>query len=156
MQCLVLAGGLGTRMLPVTEQVPKCLLEVAGRPFAHWQLEWLASEGVDRVVFSIGHLGQAVRREVGDGSRFGVRVDYVDEGPELRGTGGAVRLAVEGGGLDESFFVLYGDSYLTVDLGAVARTFARRGAEALMTVFRNRGRWERSNAVFDGTMVTLY
>ena len=156
MQCLVLAGGLGTRMAPVTERVPKCLLEVAGRPFAHWQLEWLAAQGVRRVVFSIGHLGEAVRAELGDGGRFGVELTYVDEGPVLLGTGGALRLAVERGVTEASFFVLYGDSYLTVDLGAVARAFTDRRAEALMTVFRNRGRWERSNAVFDGESVVRY
>jgi NDP-sugar pyrophosphorylase family protein len=155
-QCLVLAGGLGTRLYPKTRALPKCLIEVAGRPFAHWQLEWLASEGVDRVVYSIGHLGGLVRAEIGDGSRFGLTVSYVDEGDAPVGTGGAVRLAVESGAVGKEFFVLYGDSYLSVDLGTVESAFRSRGAEALMTVFRNRGRWEHSNAVFADGMVTQY
>jgi len=155
-QCLVLAGGLGTRMYPTTRTVPKCLIEVAGRPFAHWQLEWLVSSGVDRVVFSIGHLGEMVRDELGDGARWGAAVTYVDEGPELLGTGGAVRLAVASGALDDEFFVLYGDSYLSVDLGAVEADFRERRPDALMTVYRNQGRWEKSNAVFVAGMVTLY
>jgi MurNAc alpha-1-phosphate uridylyltransferase len=155
-QCLILAGGLGTRMFPATKAIPKCLIEVAGRPFAHWQLEWLASQGVGRVVYSIGHLGTMIRAEVGDGTRWGLEVAYVDEGEELVGTGGAVRLAVERGALEQDFFVLYGDSYLSIDLGAVEEAFRARGCEALMTVFRNRGRWEVSNAVFVDGMVTLY
>jgi NDP-sugar pyrophosphorylase family protein len=155
-QCLVLAGGLGTRMYPTTRSIPKCLIEVAGRPFAHWQLEWLASQDVDGVVFSIGHLGDMVRTEIGDGSRWGVTLTYVDEGEELVGTGGAVRLAVERGALEEEFFVLYGDSYLSITLSAVERAFHSQEADALMTVYRNEGRWEASNAVFAGGMVTRY
>jgi len=107
-------------------------------------------------VYSIGHLGDMVRAEVGDGGPLGVAVTYVDEGPELLGTGGAARLAVESGALDDAFFVLYGDSYLSVDLGAVERAFEASGADALMTVHRNEGRWEVSNAVFAGGMVTRY
>jgi NDP-sugar pyrophosphorylase family protein len=155
-QCLVLAGGLGTRMYPTTTTIPKCLIEVAGRPFAHWQLEWLASQDVNRVVYSIGHLGHMVRTALGDGSPWGVTLTYVDEGEELLGTGGALRLAVEGGAVDDEFFVLYGDSYLTIDMGAVEKAFHARGADALMTVYRNRGRWEPSNAVFADGLITWY
>jgi NDP-sugar pyrophosphorylase family protein len=143
-------------MYPATKTIPKCLVEVAGRPFAHWQLEWLASQGVDRVVFSIGHLGDMIRTELGDGSKWGVTLTYVDEGEELLGTGGALRLAVERGAVEEEFFVLYGDSYLSIDLRAVNEAFHARGAEALMTVYRNRGRWEESNAVFADGMITRY
>ena len=143
-------------MYPTTRSLPKCLIEVAGRPFAHWQLEWLAGQGVGRVVFSIGHLGEMVRAEVGDGSRFGVDVTYVDEGDRPAGTGGALRLAVEGGAMAEAFFVLYGDSYLSLDLGAVEASFTSRHCDALMTVYRNEGRWEAGNAVFRDGMVTRY
>jgi NDP-sugar pyrophosphorylase family protein len=156
MQCLILAGGLGTRMYPATRTIPKCLIEVAGRPFAHWQLEWLASQHVDRVVYSIGHLGDMVRGALGDGARWGVSITYVDEGEGLIGTGGAVRLAVEEGAVEDSFFVLYGDSYLSIDLAAVGRDFRNRGCDALMTVYRNRGRWEVSNVIFEDGMVTRY
>ncbi len=156
MQCLILAGGLGTRMYPRSQSVPKCLIEVAGRPFAHWQLDWLASEGIEDVVFSIGHLGEMVRAEIGDGSRWGVTVTYVDEGERRAGTGGALRLAVERGALAEEFFVLYGDSYLTIDIGAVEASFVARRSDALMTVYRNEGRWEPGNVVFRDGMVTRY
>ena len=156
MRCLVLAGGLGTRLGSRTEHVPKCLIEVAGRPFAHLQLEWLADQGVRQVVFSIGHHGDMVRAALGDGSPWGVAIDYVDEGEDLRGTGGAVRLAVERGVTGSAFFVLYGDSYLCVDLRAVEAAYADGDHEALMTVFRNAGRFDRSNAVFADGVVTRY
>jgi len=147
---------LATRLWPLTENLPKALVPVAGKPFAGWQLEWLASEGVDEIVYSIGHLGDAIRTYVGDGAAWNVRVRYVDEGQVRRGTAGAIRLASDIGVLDESFFVVYGDSYLTVGLKAVERAFQDGGRPGLMTVFRNEGRWDRSNAVFDGQRVLRY
>jgi NDP-sugar pyrophosphorylase family protein len=136
--------------------VPKALLPVAGRPFADWQLQWLASGGVDSVVYGIGHRGDAIRELVGGGERWGLAVDYVQEGDTLLGTGGAVRLAADHGVLDDRFFILYGDSYLQVDLRAVYDAFEQRHLSALMTVLENRGRWDASNVVFDGQMVVEY
>jgi len=109
MQCLILAGGLGTRMRPYTDAMPKALIPVAGMPFAHHQLAWLASAGVERVVYSIGYKGDMIRGFVGDGGRWGLRVTFVDEGEELLGTGGAVRKAVDVEACDSRFLVLYGD-----------------------------------------------
>jgi len=148
-QCVILAGGLGTRMRPRTETVPKSLLEVAGRPFVEHQLSWLAAHGVTEVVLSIGHLGEMIEAHVGDGSRFGLRVRYVSEGATLRGTAGAVRLAADQGALAEEFLLTYGDSYLPIDFGAVAAAFRASGARALMTVFENESRWDTSNVIFD-------
>src|SRR3954463_4039756 len=106
MQCLILAGGLGTRMRPLTETVPKAMLPVAGRPFADWQLAWLAGQGVERVVYSLGHLGELVEEHVGDGRSFGLDVRYCYERGQLLGTAGAVRAAIDAGLMDEAFFVL--------------------------------------------------
>jgi NDP-sugar pyrophosphorylase family protein len=156
MQCVILAGGLGTRMRPATEQIPKVLLPVAGQPFAHHQLKLLQDGGVTDVVYSIGYLGEMVRDYVGDGRRFGLDVSYVDEGAELRGTGGALRLAADAGALSDRFLVLYGDSYLPIDFGAVAAAFDRGPEPALMTVFHNRDQWVPSNVVFDGHRVVTY
>ena len=156
MECVVLAGGLGTRMRPVTETIPKALIPVAGRPFVDWQLEWLASQGVGRVVLSIGHRGGLLREHVADGGRFGLTVEYVDEGSQLRGTGGALRLALDEGALPAAFFVLYGDSYLTVSLPAVWDAFGAGGRPALMTVLRNDARWDASNADYRAGRVVLY
>ena len=151
MQCVILAGGLATRMRPRTEVLPKILLPVAGRPFVEHQLEWLARHGVTRVILSIGYLGELVRDHVRDGARFGLAVSYVDEGAELRGTAGALRLALSRGALEEAFLVTYGDSFLPIDFGAVWGSFRAAGQPALMTVFRNEGRWDTSNVIFERT-----
>lgn len=153
MQCVVLAGGLATRMRPLTDAVPKALLPVAGRPFADHQLRWLARDGVRDVVFAIGHLGDRIRAFAGDGAAWGLRIRYVDEGPALRGTAGALRLAYDQGALQPAFAVLYGDSYLPVDVGAVFAEFERRRADVLMTVYRNEGALDRSNARLQGGSV---
>jgi len=155
MQCLILAGGLGTRMRGYDPSLPKALLPVAGQPFAYWQLSWLASENVD-VVYSIGYKGDMIRRYVGDGRRWGISVRYVEEAQGLLGTGGAVRLAVDEGAVGEQFFVLYGDAYLQISLSRVDDLFRRQGHAALMTVFDNQGRWGQSNVVFEEGMVVEY
>jgi NDP-sugar pyrophosphorylase family protein len=156
MQCVVLAGGLGTRMLPATESLPKILLPVAGEPFAAHQLELLRAGGVTEVVYCIGHLGELVRTFVGDGARFGLAVSYVDEGEHRLGTAGALRLAVEQGALAPEFLVMYGDSYLPIDLRPVRAAFRAAREPALMTVFHNQGRYVPSNVVFDGQRVIRY
>lgn len=154
--CIVLGGGRGTRMRPATDSVPKPLLPVAGEPFVVHQLRWLADAGVTDVVYSIGYLGRLIRDEVARHSSLVSVVRFVDEGDARLGTGGAVRFAVDEAELDGPCFVLYGDSYLELDLLAVAEAFAAAGTEALMTVFRNEGRWDRSNAAFDGHLVRRY
>lgn len=154
MQCVVLAGGLATRMLPATRETPKWLLPVAGRPFADWQLEWLAAQGVDRVVVAAGHLADEIVAHVGDGRRFGLEVGYSLDGPTLLGTAGALRIAADRGLLDDRFLVLYGDSHLTVDLSAALDAHAASGCPALMVVYRNADRYDASNVeVGDGLVV---
>ncbi len=156
MQCVILAGGLGTRMWPETRTIPKTLLSIAGTPFATWQLSWLARSGIDSVVYCVGHLGQLIRDHVGDGASWGLSVRYVDEGDHLLGTAGALRLAYDERALAEDFLVLYGDSWLQVDPARVLRAARERREPALMTVFRNDGRWDGSNVVLEGTRVARY
>jgi NDP-sugar pyrophosphorylase family protein len=156
MQCVILAGGLGTRMLPETRTIPKTLLPVAGKPFATYQLTWLAQAGIDSVVYCVGHLGQQIRAYVGDGSAWNLSVCYVDEGEQLRGTAGALRLAYDEGALERDFLVLYGDSWLQVDPAAVLRSARKRSEPALMTVYLNDGRWDGSNAVLSDDRVIRY
>lgn len=147
MQCAILVGGLGTRMRPHTDQIPKAMIKVAGHPFVHHQLSLLASQGVDRVVIITGYRGDQLRDYVGDGGRYGLQVCYVEEGDSLRGTGGALRFAADLGALDPGFFVLYGDSYLPIDLLPIWSA-SQEGRQVVMAVFRNDDRWDRSNVRF--------
>jgi len=156
MQCVILAGGLGTRLRPATDAIPKALIPVRGRPFADYQLAWLARQKVAEVVYCIGYRGAQIAAHVGDGRRFGLAVRYVDEGDDLKGTAGALRLAFDAGLLAEAFFVLYGDSYLPIPFAPVFDAFAASGRPALMTVMRNEHRWDRGNVIFTPPVVALY
>jgi NDP-sugar pyrophosphorylase family protein len=139
-----------------TRDRPKALIAVCGVPFADHQLAALADQGITRVLYSIGYLGDMIRDHVGDGADWGLTVDYIDEGPRLLGTAGALRLAADHDALDDDFFVMYGDSYLTVDFREVAAAHAIAGMPALMVVHHNDGRWDRSNVVFRDGRVVLY
>jgi NDP-sugar pyrophosphorylase family protein len=150
----ILAGGLATRMRPRTETVPKSMLEVAGEPFVAHQLRLLAREGVGRAVLCLGYLGRQVEDFVGNGARFGLEVAYSYDGDKLLGTGGALKRALPS--LGERFFILYGDSYLDIAWAPVAEAFERSGRAALMTVFRNEGRWDGSNVVFADGRILVY
>ena len=156
MQCVILAGGLGTRLGELTKTIPKNLIPVLGQPFAAHQLAWLSRCGVDSVVYSIGYKGEQIQEFVGDGSRFGLRVAWVSDGPVPLGTGGPLRASLDAGLLDESFCVVYGDSYLPLDLGELYRAFLAQDCPAMMSVLRNQGRWGRSNAAFADGRVTAY
>lgn len=154
MQCVILAGGLATRLRPITENLPKALVPVAGRPFADYQLAWLAAEGVRDVVYAVGFLGEAIQDFVGDGSRWGLHVTYSSDGPDLRGTAGALRLAYERDLLERRFAVMYGDSYLQLPVARAWDAFMALDTAALMTVYRNENDHDRSNvALHDGLVV---
>jgi NDP-sugar pyrophosphorylase family protein len=154
-EALILAGGLATRLGPLTAGRPKSLIEVAGVPFIRLQLDLLKRNGIRRAVLAVGHLAEAIEAEIGDGARLGVAVGYSRDGPVRLGTGGAVAKALPL--LASPFFVLYGDSYLTCDYRAVAGAFERApGAHGLMTVFRNEGRWGASNILFNEGRIAKY
>jgi N-acetyl-alpha-D-muramate 1-phosphate uridylyltransferase len=148
----ILAGGLATRLHPMTVTIPKALVEVAGQPFIRRQLDYLRTQGVSRVVLCVGFLGEQIEAVIGDGSLCGLSVVYSQDWPMLMGTGGAIKQALPL--LGSEFMVLYGDSYLPVDFSAVARAFLASGKPALMTVQRNEDRWDKSNVLFrDGAIL---
>jgi NDP-sugar pyrophosphorylase family protein len=147
-QVVILGGGLGTRMEAFAGGRPKALVPILGEPFVRHQLRLLATQGIRDVVYVIGFRGEQIRAEVGDGRPFGVAVSYVDEGEHLHGTGGALRFAHDAGSLADVFGVVWGDSYLPIDLRPVLAAFDSSACPALMTVLRNDDRWDRSNAVF--------
>jgi N-acetyl-alpha-D-muramate 1-phosphate uridylyltransferase len=142
----ILAGGLGSRLGAAVAATPKPLLPVAGRPFLFHQLALLKRHGADRVVLSIGFLGEQIRSAVGDGASFGLDVQYCDDGPTPIGTAGAIRKAAPL--LGDRFLVLYGDTYLRIDYADVDLKAAACGLPATMTVLRNQGLWDISNAEY--------
>ncbi|NQW02287.1 MAG: NTP transferase domain-containing protein [Rhodospirillales bacterium] len=155
MQCLILAGGLGTRINSLGGGLPKSLIPVAGRPFLDYQLRWLAAGGVDRVVLALGYGAEQIKAYAGDGQDWNLHIDYADDGKQPLGTGGAIRRAIDCGFVADSFFVLYGDSYLDVDLRAIWDKHQTTGLP-VMTVFRNRGDWDASNVLMQDGVIKLF
>lgn len=156
MECVILAGGLGTRMHPITQSMPKWLLPVLGKPFADYQLDWLQAQGVERVIVAAGHLKQAIDHFVADSeSRFTMDIIVSDDGEQLLGTGGGLRKAAIEHATGEGVLVLYGDSYLTLDVAALWQASAG-GHRAVMSVYRNDGMWDVSNAAVANGMVTHF
>jgi len=150
----ILAGGLATRLSSVARQIPKSLLEVAGKPFAQHQLELLRLHGMADVVFCVGHLGELVENALGDGSRWGMCLRYSYDGPTLLGTGGALQRALPL--LGKSFLVLYGDSYLECDYRRIEQAFLDSEKLGLMTVHQNLDMWDRSNVLFRNGIILRY
>lgn len=154
MQVVILAGGLGTRLRPLTETIPKALVPIAGRPFIEYQIELLRRGGVTDLIICVGHLGHLIEEHLGDGRRFGVSIRYGYERDGLLGTAGAIK-NVEAL-LADAFLVQYGDSYLLVDYADVTRYLRQHNALGLMVVYKNDDRWDRSNVVIDGDYVRAY
>ena len=142
----ILAGGLATRLRPITETIPKALVDVAGKPFIARQLSYLREQGISHVVLCVGYLGNMVREEVGSGERFGLKVSYSEDGPSLLGTGGALIKAIPL--LGDQFFVLYGDSFLPLDFSTVQVAYEKSGQQSLMTILKNQNQWDKSNVLF--------
>jgi NDP-sugar pyrophosphorylase family protein len=148
----ILAGGLATRLQPLTERTPKSLLPIAGRPFLFHQLDLLRQEGVSRVVMCVGHLGEQIEAAAGDGRRFGLAIAYSYDGARLLGTGGALKRALPL--LGDDFFVMNGDSYLPCSFARLQSAYDAARLPALMAVLRNDNRWDRSNVAFkDGRLI---
>jgi len=150
----LLAGGLATRLRPITEKVPKLLVEVAGEPFFSHQIRLLKKAGLTRIVLCVGYLGEKIVELYGDGAKWGVQIDYSFDGPKLLGTGGALIQALPK--LGEAFYILYGDSYLPIDYLACGDAFLRSGRMGLMTVFENHERYDASNVWFEDNEIKIY
>jgi NDP-sugar pyrophosphorylase family protein len=156
MQCVVLAGGLGTRMGRWTAEIPKAMIPVVGVPFIRHQLDLLVHGGVTDVLICTGYLGEIIEREVTDHPTAGLTVRCLADGPQLVGTAGALRRAAANDLLDDRFLVVYGDSYLEIDYLSVWAAFDPSRYKALMTVLRNDDELDRSNAAFEDGVITMY
>ena len=149
---VILAGGLATRMKPITEKIPKSLIEVNGKPFIRHQLDYLKSQGIQNIVLCIGHLGHMIESFIGDGKALGLNIQYSLDGDKLLGTGGAIKKALPL--LSKDFFVLYGDSFLPIDYKNVEDAYVSSKKNALITVIKNNNQWDKSNVEFaSGTLI---
>lgn len=149
---IILSGGLATRMRPVTEKTPKAMIDVNGKPFIHHQLLLLEKNYIFKVILCVGYLGEQIEEYVGDGSRYHIQVEYSYDGGTLLGTGGAIAKISDR--LPDTFFVLYGDSYLNINYQKVEQVYQMSGKKGLMTIFKNENRWDTSNVIFqDNTLI---
>lgn len=150
----ILAGGLATRLRPITETIPKALIEIAGEPFINHQLRCLKKQGISSVVLCIGYLGEMIKSVVGDGSQFGLQVRYSFDGPKLLGTGGAINAALPL--LGSQFYIFYGDSYLPIEFEPVEKAYFSSKKLGLMTVLRNNNQWDKSNVIYENGLLVEY
>jgi len=151
---LILAGGKGTRLFPITHEVPKSMVEILGKPFLGWQLELLASAGFDRAILCLGEKATSIVDYVGDGSKFKLDVQYSFDGPNALGTAGAIANALPL--LRDNFAVIYGDSYLPIDFHKIQEYYLSQDAIALMTIYKNENRFDQSNVHFKENKILEY
>jgi NDP-sugar pyrophosphorylase family protein len=148
----ILAGGFASRLGPLTENLPKSLVEVNGRPFIDWQIELLSKHGYSDYVFCVSHKSEMLEKHLGDGSRFGVNIKYSFDGERQLGTAGAIRKALPL--LGDRFGVVYGDSYLPISYSAVEADFLNSGKDALMTVYKTKNGLGANNTEYsDGQIL---
>lgn len=142
----ILAGGLAKRLNPITQSIPKAMIEVSGKPFILHQLLHLRKQKIKKIVLCIGHLGDIIKSTIGDGSKLDLDISYSTDGDNLLGTGGAIKKALPL--LGENFFVLYGDTYLPIRFDNVQKAYLSNSFLSLMTVFKNNGRFDKSNVFY--------
>jgi NDP-sugar pyrophosphorylase family protein len=151
---VLLSGGLATRLSPISRSIPKAMIDINGKPFIEYQLALLKQQGITDVAICVGYLGEKIEAFVGDGKRFGVNVRYSYDGEKLLGTAGAIKKSLPL--LQETFFVMYGDSYLPIDFKAVSDSIENSNVQALMTIIENNNKWDKSNVIFDGDRIIKY
>ena len=150
----ILVGGQATRLYPVTKAIPKAMLRVAGKPFIAHQLALLKKNGITKVVICSGYLSEQIEDFIGDGKQFGLSVNFSADGEKPLGTGGAIKKALPL--LKDTFFVMYGDTYLTIDFRSISDFFLSQNKKGLMTVLRNKDQWGKSNIVLRNDKIIKY
>lgn len=144
MHCLILAGGLGTRMRSITgDKTPKALLTIGEKPFIEWQVRWLKKLGMTKLILSIGHGGELIENFLNTLSDLNLEIKIVYDGPTLLGTGGAVKKSL--GLLEENFFVTYGDSFLFFDGIKMMNAHLDSQKPITMMVYKNKNQGDKSN-----------
>jgi NDP-sugar pyrophosphorylase family protein len=155
MQCIILAGGLGSRIRALSAGLPKSLIPVLGKPFLDYQLAWLSEQGIENVILAVGFKAHLIIEHIQRNSYPNLTIEFVKDGEHPLGTAGAIRSAIDNGLTEEAFFVLYGDSYLDVDLRKVWEQFQQTKLPT-MTVFRNDGNWDTSNVLMQDNKISLF
>jgi NDP-sugar pyrophosphorylase family protein len=150
----ILAGGYATRLYPVTKTIPKAMLQVAGKPFIAHQLGLLKKNGIREVVICSGYLSEQIENFIGDGEQFGLSISFSVDGEKPLGTGGAIKKALPL--LRDAFFVMNGDTYLTIDLKSISDFFLSQNKKGLMTVLHNKDQWGKSNIVLKNRKIIKY
>ena len=151
-QAVILCGGLGTRLYPITREIPKSMVIIKGKPFLEHQIELLKKNGIYDVVLCVGHMADQIKKYFGDGSKFGIKISYGKPQDSKYDTGGVIKGAEQI--LAGHFFVMYGDSYLPINFTAVMRNFLLKGKKGLMTVWKNFDKYDKSNVnIKDGFVV---
>ena len=150
----IIAGGLATRLYPITLSTPKSMIEIAGRPFIHYQLSVLKQNGVSNILLCVGNLGSQIQEYVNDGKAWGLEVEYSYDGQVPLGTGGAIKEGLSK--LSEKFFVMYGDSYLNIDFKQVWMHFENSTKSALLVIYHNRDNFDRSNILIKNGKILEY
>jgi NDP-sugar pyrophosphorylase family protein len=154
---VILAGGLATRLRPITEKIPKSLIEINGEPFVYHQLDLLEKKGFKKIHFCLGFLGEQVEKAVKESEYFKrLSISFSYDGNTLLGTGGAIRKIINQ--LSEFFFVTYGDSYLDIDFNDIQEIFEskKQNYNSLMTVYKNKNLFDTSNVIFENGAIELY
>ncbi len=154
MQVVILAGGLATRLRPLTEKIPKSMIRINEKPFLEYQIELLKKNNLTDILLCAGYLGGQIKDYFGDGEKFGVRLEYSEEKEELLGTGGALKKTESL--LEDEFFVMYGDSYLILDYQEIADYFRKFNRLGLMVVYKNYNKFDKSNVVVKNGFVKVY
>ncbi len=154
MQAVILCGGLATRLRPLTEKIPKSMIEIGGKPFLEYQLDLLKKNKIFEVVLCIGYKGEKIKKYFKGGEGFGVKIKYSSDGKKLLGTGGALKKAEKL--LKDPFLVMYGDSYLPFNFQKAIDFFQKNNKLGLMAVYKNENRYEPSNVEVQGILVKAY
>ena len=151
---IILAGGLATRLRPLTTKIPKALVPVQGKPFIFWQLQYLYAQGIRDVVICAGFLGEQIQAAVGNGSQFGLTIKFSFDGPNLLQTGGAIKKSLNL--VDEHFFILYGDSFLPINFSEIQTAYFQHQKPALVTILKNTNQWDKSNVLYRNNRLVEY
>ena len=153
MQIVILAGGLGTRISKISKGLPKSLINIFDKPFLSYQLDWLILNGYKRILICVGHGGKLIKDFISN-QYSNINIQFSHENENLLGTGGALRKAHPY--LDDKFILIYGDSFLRVNLKSFINCFEGNTSKSLLGVIRNKNKWDISNCYVSRNLIKIY